>query len=45
VTLGDAKIGEVWIERVLGFCEDYLAEYERNTVGGKGFLKQGTLGR
>ncbi|MDT5084905.1 MAG: creatinine amidohydrolase, partial [Mycobacterium sp.] len=45
VTLGDPKIGEVWIERVLGFCSDYLAEYDRNTDGGKGFLKQGTLGR
>jgi len=45
VTLGDSKIGEVWIERVLGFCSAYLAEYERNTAGGKGFLKQGTLGR
>ena len=45
VTLGDARIGEVWIERVLGFCTAYLAEYERNTAGGKGFLKQGTLGR
>lgn len=45
VTLGDPKIGEVWIERVLGFCSAYLAEYERNTADGKGFLKQGTLGR
>jgi creatinine amidohydrolase len=45
VTLGDARIGEVWIERVLGFCTAYLAEYERNTADGKGFLKQGTLGR
>jgi creatinine amidohydrolase len=45
VNLGDAEIGEVWIERVLGFCSAYLGEYERNTAGGKGFLKQGTLGR
>jgi creatinine amidohydrolase len=45
VTLGDAKIGEVWIERVLGFCEDYLAEYERNTANGKGLREPGSLGR
>ena len=45
VTLGDPKIGEVWIERVLGFCSAYLAEYERNTADGKGLLKQGILGR
>jgi creatinine amidohydrolase len=45
VTLGDAKIGEVWIDRVLGFCEDYLAEYERNTANGKGFREPGSLGR
>ena len=45
VTLGDQKIGEVWIDRVLGFCSAYLAEYERNTADGKGLLKQGILGR
>jgi oligopeptide transport system permease protein len=34
----------VWIERVVGFCIAYLAEYERNTADGKGFLFERTLG-
>ncbi|MFW6723238.1 creatininase family protein [Streptomyces sp. MAR4 CNY-716] len=31
VSLGSAETGKVWIERVLGFCAAYLAEYDRNT--------------
>lgn len=32
VSLGSAQTGEVWIERVLGFCSAYLREYDRNTA-------------
>ncbi|MDQ8705393.1 creatininase family protein [Streptomyces sp. LHD-70] len=31
VSLGSAETGKLWIERVLGFCAAYLAEYDRNT--------------
>ncbi|GED90021.1 creatininase family protein [Streptomyces sp. 6-11-2] len=31
VSLGSAKTGEIWIERVIGFCSAYLQEYARNT--------------
>ncbi|AXK32498.1 creatininase family protein [Streptomyces armeniacus] len=31
VSLGSARTGEVWIERVLGFCAAYLREYDANT--------------
>ncbi|PSL00296.1 creatinine amidohydrolase [Murinocardiopsis flavida] len=29
--LADAETGKLWIERVVGFCADYVAEYDRNT--------------
>lgn len=28
-----AAIGEVWAERVIGFCIDFVREYDRNTAG------------
>ncbi|MEU6729302.1 creatininase family protein [Nonomuraea wenchangensis] len=33
VSLGSAKTGEIWIERVIGFCSAYIQEYDRNTSG------------
>ncbi|MBU7599379.1 creatininase family protein [Streptomyces sp. P38-E01] len=33
VSLGNAATGEIWIERVLGFCAAYLREYDKNTSG------------
>ncbi|NBE93915.1 creatininase family protein [Nonomuraea sp. KC401] len=31
VSLGSAKTGEIWIDRVIGFCSAYIQEYDRNT--------------
>ena len=31
VSLGDAKTGEIWIDRVMGFCAAYVQEYDKNT--------------
>ncbi|WP_413810722.1 creatininase family protein [Streptomyces sp. OE57] len=31
VTLASEKTGRVWIERVIGFCIDFVTEYDRNT--------------
>lgn len=30
ISLGSAETGKVWIDRVLGFCSAYIAEYNRN---------------
>lgn len=32
VSLGNAETGKIWIDRVLGFCAAYIAEYDRNTA-------------
>jgi creatinine amidohydrolase len=36
VSLGSRETGEVWIERVLGFCAAYLREYDANTRASAG---------
>lgn len=33
-TVGNADIGRVWIDRVMGYCCDYVREYDQNTRGG-----------
>lgn len=33
-TVADAKTGQLWIERVMGFCCEYVREYNRNTLNG-----------
>lgn len=32
VTLGSAETGQIWIDRVIGFCVDYVNEYDKNTA-------------
>ncbi|NYI68775.1 creatininase family protein [Spelaeicoccus albus] len=33
-TVGTQAMGELWIERVMGFCCDYVREYNKNTQNG-----------
>jgi len=32
VSVADSSIGEEWIRRVMGFCAEYVREYDRNTI-------------
>ncbi|WP_163504704.1 creatininase family protein [Fodinicola acaciae] len=32
VTVASKETGQVWIDRVIGFCVDFVKEYDRNTV-------------
>lgn len=31
ISVGNAETGNLWIERVMGFCAEYVREYDRNT--------------
>lgn len=31
VSVGNAETGQVWIDRVIGYCSDYVREYDKNT--------------
>lgn len=34
--LGSAETGTIWIDRVIGFCESYVREYDKNTLAEEG---------
>lgn len=35
VSVASAEVGKEWVKRVMGFCAEYVREYDRNTKGGK----------